>query len=208
MKKSLIALAALAVVGMAFDKRRARTHDVAFTYRMGAGFAGDVNRTHPASIVAGLQDSTTPVRKYGEAAIIDTATNAYRGIEVGDASDTAFVYIDGVLVRDYPVQAATSAGSFGQQTLSDSTTPPQTGVINVVEDGHVMVKVRGTGTITKDGKVFIFCAVDEAGHVQGGFEVAEIAGKTVEVGNARFNGPADSNGITELRLWKQAAPAA
>ena len=32
------------------NKTRQKTRDVAFTFRMGAGFAGDVNRTHPASI--------------------------------------------------------------------------------------------------------------------------------------------------------------
>jgi hypothetical protein len=64
MKKSLIALAVLAAYCAAAGSR-ARTLDAAITYRMGAGYPGDVNRAHPASIIpapAGPGEPGAPVR--------------------------------------------------------------------------------------------------------------------------------------------------
>lgn len=208
MKKSLIALAAMSVVAACFDPVRARTHDNnSFSYRMGAGFAGDVNRTHPASIYPGIQDSTTPVRRYGEGALLDTTHNAWRGLKAADGSDSVPIILNGVLVRDYPVQAATAAGNFGQQTLSDSVSAPSSGVVlSWLMSGRIIVKVRGASptALNINSPVYIFTAVDESGHVQGGFETAAITGKTVQVINARYRGPSDANGITELDLWQEA----
>lgn len=199
MKKSLIALAALAALG-ASSVVRARTHDAAFTYRMGAGFAGDVNRTHPFSDFAGLQDSTTPVRFYGDPALRDTTHNAWRGIVAGDASDSTAINIAGVAVRPYPLQPS-AASNYGAVTLGDPVAPPTTGIVDFITQGVVMVKVRGTGTVNINSPVFIFAAANETGHVLGGLEIAAITGKTVPVANARFRGPVDANGITEMEVW-------
>lgn len=203
MKKHILALAAASLVA-SMAPRRARTHDVAFAFRMGAGFAGDVNRNHPASIVPGLQDSTTPIRKYGDPCIIDTTHNAFRGLVVGDASDVTPIPIHGVLVRDFPVQASSSVGGYGQQKLTDATgAPGANNVVNVLDEGYIMVQVHGATTITKNGDVYVYCAADglDAGQILGGFCGAAITGRTVKITNAKFRGPADANGIAELRLW-------
>jgi hypothetical protein len=201
MKKSLIAYAA-ALACAAIIAGRARTYDVAFTYRMGAGFAGDVNRTHPASILPHLQDVTSPVLRFGDGSLWATASNSMRAFTAADASDSVAVVMAGVLVRPYPFQAATAAGNYGQQLLTDATLAPATGVQDFLEDGRIMVQVRGTapGSLTINSDVYVFCSADETGHKLGGFETAAITGKTVKVSNAKYRGPADANGITELQI--------
>lgn len=205
MKKSLLALAAMAAAGISV---RARTHDVAFGYRMGAGFAGDVNRTHPASIFPGMLDQTagnTP-RSYGTAVVANAANNTLRQIVAADQSDVNPITIMGALVRPFPVQAGSSAGAFGQQALGDATAPVSTVANDYLADGRMMVMVRGAnpGALNINSAVYVFCTADEAGHVQGGFETAAIAGKTVKVANARYRGPADSNGIAEIEIMHAA----
>lgn len=204
MKKSLIALAALAVVSAAFsNKSRAYTRDVSYGYRMPAGFAGEVNRTHPASIFPAMLNATTPPRSYGVAVIFDTGTNTVKGLAAAQQSDATPLAIAGVIARPYPVQASSSAGSYGQQALTDATSVQTDRPNDVLEDGFVMVQVRGASpmSLTIDSDVYVFCSADEAGHVLGGFETAFIMGKTVKVSNAKYRGPTDSGGIGELRIF-------
>lgn len=204
MKKTLIALAAFAMMSAAsLVRSRSRTHDVSFGYRMGAGFAGDVNRTHPASIYPAAVNVTNPPRSYGVPVLFNAGDNTIRGLIAADASDSTAVKIDGVVVRPYPVQSGSPAGAFGQQLLSDSVSVPTNVPQDYLQGGRIMVKVRGAGTtgLNINSPVFIFCTADEANHVQGGFETTAIAGKTVPVSNAKFRGPTDANGIGELEVW-------
>lgn len=184
MKKSLLALASKLAI-------RARTCDVAMTYRMGAGSAGDINRTHPFSCPPGLINATVPPKRYGDPAYIDTASNAYKGFVAGD---TAKVIMDGILVRPYPTQQVSTSQGLG---AGDA---PLSGVADFLEDGYIMVKCN-VGVPTKRGAVFIWCAVDSGNHKQGGFEAAATGGSTAAIANAYFNGPPDANGITEIRIW-------
>lgn len=195
MKRTIIAAAALALVA-SMAPVRARTHDVAFTYRMGAGFPGDVNRTHPASILPGLQDTTNPVLLYGNPVVINTSANSYREVLV---SDTAVTTIAGVLVRPYPTQQTTG----GMSSSLGAATPPVSGVVDVINDGFVMVRCNNFAAAqpTKGGAVHIWIAASTGAHVQGGFESAASVGNTIDISNARFNGPADSNGVCELQVW-------
>lgn len=198
MKRTLIALAAAAVIGGAAI--RARTHDIAFTYRMGAGFPGDVNRTHPASILPGLMTPTlaSKIRLYGDPTIIDTATNSYRGILVGD---TGVTKIDGILVRPYPTQQTTGGMT---STLGAAVPPDGPAVIDVIEDGYVMVRCNNFSITqpTKNGAVHIWYAATSGVHIQGGFESVATGGSTIAITNARFNGPPDTAGICEMSVWK------
>ena len=187
----IAAVCAVALSGVV----RARTHDVAFTYRMGAGYPGDVNRTHPASILPGLMNVTNPVRLYGDPVLVDTATNSYRGFLAGD---TAITKLAGVLVRPYPTQQTTGgmASSFG------AAVPPVTGVVDVLEDGYVIVRCNNFAAQqpTKGGAVYVWIAASTGAHVQGGFESVS-SGSTVTISNAMWNGPTDANGVTELKVW-------
>jgi hypothetical protein len=139
---------------------------VAFQFRMGAGFAGDVNRTHPASIVPGLLDATNPPTNYGLALMINTAANSVR---VVTPADYAAVDFYGVSVRPYPFQQSTAVLANAQANLGGM------GIfagqpLDVLESGFIMVPV--VGTPTKGGQVFIWYAATSGVHTQGGFEAA------------------------------------
>ena len=47
---------------------------MAFQFRMGAGFFGDVNRTHPFTVEPGLMDPTNPPTAYGQAVVVDSVS--------------------------------------------------------------------------------------------------------------------------------------
>lgn len=195
MKKNLVMLACLtAIASYAFP--RARTTDVSYGYRMGAGFPGDINRTQPFSAVPGLMNATNPIRLYGDAAIIDSATNSYRG---AIATDTTLTKIAGVLVRPYPVQQT----SGGMNAAFGSAAAPAQGVIEVLSSGFIMVKCSNFATAqpAKGGAVHLRVAATAGALLQGGFSSAADAANTVVIGNARWNGPGDSNGVAELEVW-------
>lgn len=175
---------------------RARTCDVAFTYRMGAGFPGDVNRTHPFSVLPGLTNTTTPPRAYGDPVFVNTADNTYRGAVSGDNNATAAA-IAGVLVRPYPTQQQ----SGGMSASLGAAVPPTSGVLDVLRDGYIMVKLPAGRTVTKNGTPFLWCAASASGNIQGQLMEAASAGNTLPVSNARFTGPADANGNAELEVW-------
>lgn len=177
--------------------KRARTTDVAFTFRMGAGFPGEVNRTHPASILPSIQHASTPVAGYGYACLYDSATNSVRNAVAGD---TAVTKIDGISVRPYPTQQHSASGLFAPATFG-SATPPTTGAIDVMEDGFAMVKVA-SGTPQKKGAVFVWVAASSGVHVQGGFETAASAGNTAAIANAYYTGGVDSAGVAEIQVWR------
>lgn len=199
MKRTSISLAVLAVIG-AFSPTvvRARTHDVAFSYRMGAGFPGDVNRTHPASILPGIMDGTDTIRLYGDPCLFNT-TNGYRGFKTTDTTDNTA--IAGVLVRPYPMQQS----SGGMSAALGAAVPPTTGVIDVINDGFVMVRCNNFATTPpkKGGAVYVWVVASTGAHVLGGFESVEdgTPANTTLISNAIFNGPPDSNGICELQVW-------
>ena len=185
----------LAAVGMASILGiSARTADAAFTFRMGAGSPGDVNRTHPASIVPGLVDATTPVRLYGDAVLVNTAANSYKGFGAGD---TAITVLQGVCVRPYPIQQSTG----GMSSALGTAAAPTSGFIDVIRQGFVMVKIPPGVTVTKNGAVFVWCAATAGNNVQGGFVGAATGGSTAAVTNARFTGPADATGVVEIEIW-------
>lgn len=190
MKKTLISLAVAAAISTMYAVRAA-THDVAFDLRMGAGFPGDVDRTHPASIVPGLMNvSVQAPRLFGDPVIIDTATNSYRGFVAGD---TAVTVADGIVVRPYPTQQ-TSGGMLSQFGIG---APAPNQPVDILNDGYIMAKVN-SGTPTKNGAVFVWCAASSGAHVQGGFETVASGGNTAALSNLRYDGPPDANGITRV----------
>lgn len=171
---------------------RAYTRDVAFPFRMGAGFQGDVNRVHPCSIEPCLIDEAAPPTFYGQPVVVDTATNSVRALGVADEALTG-VY--GITVRPYPFQQQTG----GMSSPFGGGTPPTSGVIDVLRSGYIMVFVNGVPT--KNGPASVWTAASAGAHIQGGFEAVDPAGSGFVIttnNNTAFNGPPDSNGITEL----------
>lgn len=165
----------------------------AFTFRMGAGFAGEVNRTHPASISAEQNDTTNPILAAGLACMA-TATGTVRSVI---ASDTANGDLWGVLVRAFPTQQISNANAYaaaGYGAIAPGTVQP----VDILRSGFIMVPVNGT--VVKGGAVYVWSAASSGAHVQGGFEATTPGGSgfQITVGRAYWNSPADANGIAEL----------
>lgn len=170
---------------------RAKTRDVAFGFRMGTGFPGDVNRTGMFSIVPCLTNVANPPTAYGDPVLVDAATNSVR--KVLDTDD-AIVTVYGAVVRPFPSQQ----GSGGMSASLGAATPPATGVVDIIRDGFFMAKV--VGTPAKDGAVFIWTAPPSGAHVTGGYEAVATGGSTAAVTNVTFNGPPGADGVCELYI--------
>lgn len=180
---------------------RAMVLDVAYAFRMGAGFPGDVNRTHPVSIEPALQNVLTPSTAYGQPMVADTvgATNTVRRLGAGDA---ALVDIYGVSVRPFPIQDTGTAGATGAVAIG-AATPPPTGIIDVMRSGYIMVQMNlGFGAVTKGAPVFIWVAATAGAHIQGQYEPVAAGGNTASLAAAKYsyNGPADSAGVVEIAV--------
>lgn len=174
-----------------------KTRDIAIQFRMRAGFAGSVNRSHPAFIEPALNDVTNPVAFYGEPVIVNGAANSVRGII---AADTTNVAIYGIAVRPFPTQQSTDTVGFGTAVIGGLSVPPS-GEIDVLREGYAMVPINGN--VVKGGQVFIWSAATALPHVQGGFESVTPGGSGFAVTNAFFNGPADASGIGEITVRLQ-----
>lgn len=172
----------------------ARTCDISFTYRMGAGFPGDVNRTHPVSIEACLVDSSAPPTLYGQAVVVDATTQGVRPLVAGDS---ALTDIYGITVRPFPIQQQSST-NYGASNIG-SATPPTTQPMDVCRSGYIMSTLSGSTAAVKGGTVYVWVAASTGSHIQGNFEAAATGGSTIQLPvKTSFNGPADANGIVEI----------
>jgi hypothetical protein len=176
-------------------KTRMKTQDVAFTFRMGAGFPGDVNRTHPASIEPCLIDASAPPTAFGQAVLVDATTQGVRPYASGDQSDTvASGY--GITVRPYPFQQS-SASNYGATAIGAGA-PPVSGVIDVLRAGYIMANLAAGGSPNKGDPVYIWSKANSGAHVLGGFETSYSSTNTTKLLNATFNGTPDASGNVEI----------
>lgn len=188
------------------DRGRRYTRDVAFQFRMGAGFLGDVNRTHPVTIEPVLLSVTNPTpTTYGQAVVVDTG-DPNSGVRALASGDSALTQVYGFLVRPFPIQATPTA-SFGApaslDTSSSFATPPTSGPVDIMRSGYMIGKINsGITAPKKGGTVFIWVAATSSNHVQFFLETAASSGNTVALTGAgsiaTFQGPADSNGLVEF----------
>jgi hypothetical protein len=185
---------------------RMRVRDVAIQFRMVAGFLGDVNRTHPATIEPCLISVTNPPTAYGQGVVVDAA-DPNRGLRPLASGDSALTAIYGITVRPFPLQIASSVQQFGgaQFDSSASSVPPTSGVIDVLRSGYIMVKLDAAGIAAqpvKGGAAFIWVAATAGNHTQNQFESTATGGSTVALSGAgsigTFQGPSDANGVVEL----------
>lgn len=177
---------------MKFIGRR-RFCDVAFPYRMGAGFPGDVSRTHPASIEPVFNNSSTPMLHYGYFGVIDSG--ALRPLAAGDQSDTVALTAYGVSVRPFPFQASVGDSAFGGAAFGEAT-PPVSAAIDMLRSGYIIVKA--VGTAVKGAPVYVWTKAASGSHTLGGIEAAYSSTNTVQIAGATFNGAADANGYVEI----------
>ena len=180
-------------------KTRMKTRDVAFQFRMGAGFPGDVNRTHPATIEPCLIDANAPPTLFGQAVLVDATTQGVRPLVAGDSGVTVTY---GITVRPYPFQQASTgsaaSGNFGAAAIGASG-PPASGIIDVLRAGYIMATVPSTQTSVKGGAVYIWTAANSGAHIQGGFEAVFSAGNTTALlPGVTFNGSPDASGNVEI----------
>lgn len=195
--RSLLSRPALIIpkrAGRSFGRMRAT--DVAFPYRMGAGFPGDVNRGHPASIEPCLIDVNAPPTVYGQPVVVDPTTQGVRPLSAGDS---ALTDIWGVTCRPYPFQQSTTSLQYGAVNLGSAGVAAAQ-PIDVLTGGYIMVAV--VGSTVKGGAVFIWIAASSGSHVQGGFEAASGGGSTIALNTQKFkwNSPPDSSGVAELKI--------
>lgn len=191
-----LAAMALSILTGPRPLKRAFTCDVAFGYRMGAGFPGDVNRTHPFSVLAELLDTTDAVQFYGSPVLVNTAGTAVRGIKAADGSTTPLA-IRGIAVRPFPTQQT----SGGMTSTIGVGSPPASGILDVCRQGFIMSKLPAGASVKKGDQVFFWAAATSGSNIQGLPVAAASSTNTISVTNACFNGPADANGNVEIEIW-------
>ncbi|TDV39537.1 hypothetical protein C7405_101656 [Paraburkholderia caballeronis] len=161
----------------------------AYQYRMPAGFAGDLQRAEVATIETQLIDPAAPPTAFG----VPVKMVSGKIQPINNAADVAASVI-GVNLRAYPIQGN------GTDPLGTST-PPTTGVTDILKRGYVDVALGGTAPATKNGTVYVRVAAAAAGKPLGGFEAAADSTNTVAMpANWYFTGPADSYGIVEIAV--------
>lgn len=151
--------------------KRARTHDVAFQYRMPAGIPGAVTRTESATVEPGVLDTTNYPLVFGVPVASDASSKNIRAIMAGDTS--ASIY--GLYVRPYPL---TGNGTDGLGT----STPPVKGLCNVLKRGYMSVVLGGTAAAAKNAPVYVRVGNASSGKVVGDIEAAAdvtVAGGTI-----------------------------
>ncbi|HDV6327453.1 TPA: hypothetical protein RJR39_003546 [Burkholderia cenocepacia] len=161
----------------------------AYTFRMPAGFAGDLQRAEVATIEPQQIDSAAPPTVFGVAVKLVNGKIQ----PINNAADTAAL-VYGVNLRPYPIQGN------GTDPLGTST-PPTSGVTDVLKRGYVNVALGGTTAATKGGTVYLRVAAAAAGKPLGGFEAAADGTNTVAMpASWYFTGPGDTYGITEIAV--------
>jgi hypothetical protein len=179
-------------------KDAGRTRDIAIDFRMDAGFAGAVNRSHPASIEPVLIDYSSPPLYYGQGVVVDPTTQGVRPLVAGD-SGLADVY--GITVRPYPTSQTASSTAYS--ATIGSATPPVAGLMDVLKFGYIMVQLNANGNApVKGNPAYIWVAATAGVEVQGLFTTSNFGTTdTIEVGTPPrtvYQGGWDANNVGEL----------
>jgi hypothetical protein len=164
---------------------------------MGAGFAGDLNRTHPAEIEPVKLDADNPPSMFGQAVILDATSHRARHLLPGDADVVTDIF--GCICRPWPQQQETSNEQNAAVGFGEIEAPR--GVASAVRSGLLMIQLnQGVTAPAKGSPVFIWCAATSGDHLQGGFETTATTGSTAALDPKKyqFNGGPDSDGIVEL----------
>jgi hypothetical protein len=184
---------------LAYGAFSVKTRDVAFSFRMGAGFAGAVNTSHPVSIRGFLKDPTNPPTFFGQAVALNPSSNAVRSYIVSDSTSPTDVF--GVVVRPYPFQGVTApTNNYAATGTTWGTSQLPDGAVDILLSGYIMVAVNGTPS--NGSTAYVWTATSAAPHVQSGWEASTPSsnGFAVTWDKTQFASPPDANGIAELRF--------
>lgn len=179
------------------DSWSMKTRDVAtaISFRMGAGYGGSVNRTHPVTVIPHQNDPTNPVAFFGQAVYVNAAKNGVRAPLAGAAAP-----IFGIAVRPFPFQQAQASGDYAPASIG--TAAPATGMaIDVLKSGYVIVQLPAGQNPGLGDPVYMWGAASGSGHTLGGFEATNPTTNGFAVDTADktyFNGGPDSNGFCEI----------
>lgn len=158
----------------------------AFTFRMPAGIPGDITRKEGAVVEPQVIDSDAPPTVYGN--VVKLVAGKIRPISGGESASDFY----GLLVRPFP----TNAGSDGLGT----STPPTSGLADVMKSGYINVKVNGSESASKGGTVYVRVAASQDPTFKpiGGYEAAADGARSVALTGAYFTGAQDDNGNCEI----------
>lgn len=131
----------------------------AYTFRMPAGFAGDLQRAEVATIESQLIDSNTPPTAFGVP--VKLVSGKLQPIAAGDTASVVY----GMYLRPYPIQGN------GTDPLGTST-PPTSGTGDVLRRGYCNAQLNGTTAAAKDAPVYMRVGNASAGKPIGGIEAA------------------------------------
>ena len=162
----------------------------AYAYRMPVGIPGEINRIAAATVEAQVvtpAGTTGAPTEYGAPMVVDNTGGNVGNMRTVAASDTA---IYGLLARPFPTGAS-------QDGLGTST-PPSSGLVDIMVRGYMMVRLGGNDAAVKGGAVHVWVAATSTTHIQGRFEATASSGSTVALTNSYFMGPADTSGIVEV----------
>lgn len=179
--------------GVSLGRARAFDSYMAFRFGVPAGFAGNVNRSHPNSTEPAKNDASLPLTFFGEVALVNGTNNSVRKVQ---PADTADVKIWGIVTRPYPIQQQSGgmATDFGGGTPPGANQP-----IDILRLGYILTKVNVVSTQpVKGGAVYVWVAASSGDNIQGQILTADDGTNSALVTNATFNGPADENGIAEI----------
>jgi len=163
----------------------------AYKFRIDTGYAGTLSREPaPGDITPENLDPSANWAAYGFG--LPVKYNASGLITPLTGGETA-AEIAGLLVRSYPGRAVSNTGSAAYPQVNG-------GAQDTARRGYMSVTLYGAGTPVKGSPVYVRVANPGTGEVVGGFEATadSTASNQIELPNARFEGPAGSDGITEI----------
>ena len=178
-------------------------------FRMNQGWAGDTTRTHPTSVLPKQADPTNPPTLPGQGVIFDSTSGKVRKLITGDGTSGAatgtFPYngvsgaisLDGVTVREFPIQQQTTSNNFGAIAIGNQALPTAFPV-GIISSGSIIVTLPAGANPLPGAAVYIWNTASSGAHVQGGFESAYSASNTILVANAKWLSGVDANGNAEL----------
>ena len=156
-----------------------------FLYRMPYGIPGDITRQSVATVESQPLNSASAFSAFGLFGKV--VSNAFVPVGSGDAATAVY----GLLVRPFPTEGGNPSDPLG------TSTPPTTGVANVLRRGYVNVLLNA-GTAALGGQVYVRVANASTGKPIGGIEAASDSTNTIAVPNAYFMSAADSGGNVEI----------
>lgn len=162
-----------------------------FQFRMPAGFAGDLQRAEVATVETQLIDAATPPTAFGVP--IKLVAGKVQPIAAADPASAVY----GFNLRAYPIQGN------GTDPVGTST-PPISGVTDVLKRGYVMVALNGATAAAKNGAVYVRVGNASAGKPIGGIE----AGADNAIASAAFAGNTGNGTLGTLSALAAAQPGA